>query len=102
MKILVCGGRDYFDSEYLFEVLDYIHNEIRITNVVNGAASGADLLSSDWANVNNIDSTEYPADWDHYGRAAGPIRNQEMVDKEKDIDFALVFPSAIVTGKQCY
>ena len=25
----------------------------------------------------------YPADWDKFGRAAGPIRNQQMLDEGK-------------------
>lgn len=99
-KILVCGGRKYEQADYLFQVLDYIHSNVSISCVINGAARGADSLSSDWARVNDIDYTEYPADWDHYGNSAGYIRNQKMVDEE-EIDFAIVFPGGSGTQDMC-
>ena len=33
----------------------------------------------------------YPAQWDVYGRRAGPIRNQEMIDEGKP-DGVVAFP----------
>lgn len=50
--------------------------------VVNGGAKGADRMSSVVAGWYGLKVREYPADWGRYGRGAGPIRNQEMLDKE--------------------
>jgi hypothetical protein len=50
---------------------------------VNGAQQGADTLSTQWAKANGIKFKEYPANWNQFGNGAGPIRNQEMLDKEK-------------------
>lgn len=51
MKILVCGARDYGDVELIHEIL----NRYRIDNpdslsIIEGGASGADLIASVWAN----------------------------------------------------
>lgn len=88
MKVLVCGGRDYSDSKRVASVL----SKLKITCLINGGARGADKLSSRWAKVNNIPYFEYPADWDKFGKKAGPIRNQEMLYENVDIGFAVAFP----------
>ena len=38
----------------------------------------------------------HPADWSTHGRAAGPIRNQQMVDRGADI--CLAFPTSSSIG----
>ncbi len=47
--VLVCGGRDYYDRDSLFGMLDRLHAEEPIGLIVNGGAAGADGLSSAWA-----------------------------------------------------
>jgi len=39
----------------------------------------------------------YPADWETYGRAAGPIRNQKMLDSEQ-INLCVAFPGGAGTA----
>lgn len=102
--ILVCGGRNFQDKEYLFSALDdlckergWVYPEDELGNclpnvvVVNGKAKGADLLSSDWAIINWCELKECPADWDKYGKAAGFIRNKQMLEEEKP-DLVVAFP----------
>ncbi len=50
------------------------------TLVVSGRAKGPDLLGETWAEANGIGIARFPAKWDLHGKAAGPIRNQEMGD----------------------
>ena len=59
-----------------------------ITEVVCGLAKGADTWGAEWARGLNIPVKEFPADWNKYGRAAGPIRNKQMADYA---DAAIVF-----------
>lgn len=76
MKILVCGGRDYQNYQRVCEVLDQL---MPITLVIHGAAKGADSLADRWARDREIPVQPVPADWDQYGKAAGHIRNAEML-----------------------
>jgi hypothetical protein len=48
---------------------------------MHGGARGADSLANDIA-LNDLKTCVlvFPAKWDEYGRAAGPLRNQEMLD----------------------
>ena len=62
-KILVFGGRNYTDSRRLFEELDQVALDIGVHCVVHGAAFGTDLLSEDWAKLNQIAYRGYPAPW---------------------------------------
>lgn len=87
MRLLVTGGRSYQDREYVWSTLD----SIRPTLVLCGGASGADRLASDWARAHNVPVEVFPADWKTHGRAAGPIRNQQMLDEGRP-DIVLAFP----------
>jgi len=90
MRVLVCGDRDYNDQDRLFAVLDELHLSKTITDVVHGAARGADMLAHEWAYARNIRMWPCPADWKRHGRAAGPIRNQRMLD-DHTIDLVVTF-----------
>ncbi|MCK1520245.1 DUF2493 domain-containing protein [Bradyrhizobium sp. 17] len=81
--VLVCGGRDYDDARSLGMVLDAAHSANPIECLVHGAARGADTLAADWALEHDVLCKAYPADWDRDGKAAGPIRNQRMLDLGK-------------------
>ena len=61
------------------------------TRVIQGGADGYDLCGELWAQAHNIPCDTYPADWRKHGRAAGPIRNQAMIDKGKP-NLAVQFP----------
>ena len=51
-----------------------------VTEVVSGTCYGIDELGEKWAEANGIPVKPFPAWWTKYGRAAGPIRNQQMAD----------------------
>jgi len=53
--------------------------------VIHGGAKGADTFAGDWAKSHDVPVTVYEADWSHYGKAAGPIRNNMMLDTKPDI-----------------
>lgn len=107
MRILVCGGRWFGempkgvpfgapewnehrrriaeDVALLKRVLDDVQD---ISVVIHGAANGADRHAKKWARAAKIPDEPYPANWypDGFGRldkAAGPIRNQRMLDEGK-------------------
>jgi hypothetical protein len=91
MKVLVCGGRTYAGKQRLFAVLDALHRERPITVVIHGGAPGADSLGGRWAGARGIPCKVYRADWKKHGKAAGFIRNREMmVDGQPDL--VVAFP----------
>jgi hypothetical protein len=49
--------------------------------IIHGDAQGADTLAKYWARHNHVPDVPFPADWTRYGLAAGPIRNQQMIDQ---------------------
>jgi hypothetical protein len=88
-RVLVYGGRDFDDTLAMQSMLEIwvIPGDV----VVHGGAPGADSLAGDIAGrILGLQVEVHPADWAKYGKAAGPIRNQEMLDS--GIDFALQFP----------
>jgi hypothetical protein len=90
--ILVCGGRDFNDVEFLSEHLDHLRDrpDINISMVVQGGAKGADLLAKQWALSRGIHCAQVDAMWDYYQKAAGYRRNSAMLEL-KPI-YAVAFP----------
>jgi len=82
-RIIVCGRRQYADRDRVFAVLDMLHAECPIVVVAHGGALGADRLAADWAMLRVVPTSAYIAQWERDGRAAGPIRNQRMLDEAK-------------------
>lgn len=105
-RILVCGGREFgslllpaweiseaertkivnkaeFEKQLCFRVLNAAKQKYDIECIIQGGAKGADRLGRVWAYENNIRCEEYRADWDRDKKAAGPIRNQRMLDEAK-------------------
>jgi hypothetical protein len=93
MKLIIAGGRDFDDYNLLTDVLSDLYEQLescnrgccsdfvwKIGEVVSGKASGADSLGERFAASAKIPVTEFPADWNKYGNAAGPIRNKQMGD----------------------
>jgi len=74
MKLIIAGGRDYKMTPDDWKKLD----EIPVTEVVSGCASGADKGGEYYAEQRGLLVAKFPADWNANGRAAGPIRNREM------------------------
>lgn len=91
MRVLVCGGRDFTDREYVYETLDAMHAKTPISCIIHGAARGADRLGRDWAVTRGVWETPFHADWKRLGLRAGPIRNRQMLVEGKP-DFVVAFP----------
>ena len=91
MRLLITGGRDYSDFQALCTTLDQIHKETPVTLLIHGGARGADSLAGAWAAFRQIPVRVFPANWDLHGKAAGHIRNQQMLT-EGHPDAYLAFP----------
>lgn len=93
MKILVCGGRKYSNTEKFFDVMmDHVAMfEPEHVTIISGMAKGADTLAANFAKNNGCKLLAFPAHWDKDGKAAGPIRNRRMLDEGKP-DLVIAFP----------
>lgn len=80
-RVVIAGCRDYTDYQEAKEYIDFCLSRIRKENhiiIVSGGASGADAMGERYADENGLAVERYPADWDQYGKSAGPIRNRQM------------------------
>ena len=91
MRVLVCGGRDYDDRDHIWNTLCALDNEKRIEVVIHGCATGADNQGMIWAQGLGRKHAPFAPDWHRYGKQAGPIRNQRMIDEGKP-DLVIAFP----------
>jgi hypothetical protein len=65
--------------------------------LIHGAARGADSLAAAWAHDCHVPQLGVRADWNKHGRAAGPIRNQIMLDEGKP-HLVIAFPGGTGTA----
>lgn len=107
MKILVCGGRNFADWDYLNDRLNSWLDSLLFKDVpelIHGGCKGADILAQKWADNEEgdgqISTRVFPADWSKNGLAAGPIRNQQMLDEGKP-DLVLAFAGGKGTDDMC-
>ena len=78
MKLLIAGSRT-ITEEYFNDCIKQIPIK-DIDLIITGGASGVDTFGYKWAKRNNIKTQVVYPDWKQYGKAAGPIRNKQMVD----------------------
>jgi hypothetical protein len=82
LVVLVTGCRDWTDYGSIRDALSETVEQIRPTEValIHGdCPTGADKIANDWAPSLGFSAHPMPADWAKHGKAAGPIRNREMV-----------------------
>lgn len=80
MRILVCGDRNWEDEKCIENALKkYPTNTI----LIHGNCRGADKLSGIVAKKLGMEVIPFPANWGRYGKGAGHVRNQQMLDEGK-------------------
>jgi hypothetical protein len=77
-RILICGSRDWDNHIPIMRVIRGLADGQ--TTIVHGGARGADLMAGELARLMGVPEEPHFADWKGKGRAAGPIRNREMLD----------------------
>lgn len=89
-RIIVAGGRDFDDYFLLKRALDDYLTCLKINNpdfryysdieIISGRAKGADRLGERYADDLNLRVACFEANWQKYGKVAGPMRNVEMAN----------------------
>lgn len=95
MKIVIAGSRDLgtykdergkriqkplSDCPWLEQAFNLCDWRERITEIVSGKAIGVDNLGEQLADKLGLEKAIFPAQWDKYGKRAGPLRNSDMAD----------------------
>lgn len=79
---MVTGSRDWTDEATIrkaFKPIRQKHHPDDVVLVSGACPTGADRICELIAHDNLWRVERHPADWERYGTAAGPIRNEEMV-----------------------
>lgn len=76
MKVIIAGGRNITDRTIVAKAIKGA--PFKITEVVSGKAKGVDAIGETYARALGLHVKAFPADWDQYGKGAGPIRNRQM------------------------
>lgn len=102
--ILVTGSRDYESQDDVWYALNLRLAEHGPFVLKHGAAPGADFLAHHWwiliGQHAGVVEDQHPADWAEYGKAAGFIRNKEMIDGGADEVLAFFQVGATNKGTQ--
>jgi len=97
MRVLVCGSREWANGEAMLRRLQTLEAHDKVV-IIEGEARGADLMAKGIAKYFGWEVLPFPADWDKYHRAAGPIRNQQMLVEGRP-DLVLAFHADLEHSK---
>lgn len=93
MKVVVTGGRDkndYNSHRMVRAVLDTLSHTTEVH--VGDCSTGIDKIATDYCERNDMLGAIHQADWDRHGKAAGPIRNREMLEDAGKDAIVIAFP----------
>lgn len=84
LKLIINGSRSFHNYYQMKTILKKYLIEHKVNpaqiEVISGGAKGADQLAIELANEYQLQLKVMNADWDTYGKRAGLIRNQAMLD----------------------
>ena len=99
-RVIIAGSRGFDDYAVLQTVCDNFLSPKKQTHnivIVSGTAKGADSLGEQYARERGYTVERFPANWQQYGKAAGPIRNRQMAN---NADAIIAFWDGHSTGTQ--
>lgn len=86
MKLVIAGSRTFnLSTTDLWSILIMANMDRRVTTIISGGAPGIDSTARQMAIEYKINRSEYSADWDNYGLAAGPMRNRRMATEGDEL-----------------
>ena len=102
MKLAIVGSRNYSNYTQACQQIDialsqWSKSPSDVTEVVSGGAAGADKMAERWARERGIPVKVFKPDWDKHGKAAGPLRNQSIIEYATHV---VAFPSREGRGTQ--
>lgn len=96
----MCGDRNWTNAVAIIREVDTLIAEHGADNlvIIEGEARGADKIARRAAVARRVEVDRYPAEWEKFGRAAGPIRNRQMLVEGKP-DLVIAFHENIDESK---
>jgi YspA, cpYpsA-related SLOG family len=96
VRLLVCGGRKLNPLKVSIFLYDYCrklltNEEKSVMTIIHGDAQGADKGAHYFAEAMGLKELSFPANWEKYGKSAGPKRNRQMLE-EASPDLVIAFP----------
>jgi hypothetical protein len=76
--LIVAGPRDYFNREVITDALVDCICDIQPSKIITGDARGVDQIVAELCYDSGMKYEQFPAQWDKYGKSAGPRRNWNM------------------------
>lgn len=102
MRLVVFGDRNWDNPERVETCIIAMWDQFAIYDdeflVISGGARGADTHARLACEKHGFIFLEFSAQWDKFGRAAGVIRNQQMIDEGRP-DQGLAFHKDISKSK---
>ena len=97
MRVLVCGGRDNHDEDYVAKTLDrLLAARGPFERLIHGDARGVDRMAGKWARDHGVLEWDFLPEWHHVEHADGESRNQRML-AEGAPDLVVAFPGGVGT-----
>ena len=92
MRVLVCGGRDNHDEDYVHRTLDrLLAARGPFERVIHGDARGIDRMAGKWARDHGILEWDFLPEWHRVDAHDGLSRNQRMIAAGAP-DLVVAFP----------
>ena len=104
VRILICGGRHFEEYNFFEACVDsFLENhdfDYTALELVSGGCIGTDKLAERFAVEHGCVIKVFPANWKQYGKAAGPIRNKQMIEyiNQAEQKFVIAFTSVNSKG----
>lgn len=93
MKVIICGSRNWQEQAVITHVVyETVRGLVEAhgadLTILHGAARGVDSIAATYAEKLGVTTKSFPARWLKHGKAAGPIRNREMLAEQPDVVYA--------------
>lgn len=92
IRVIISGSRNFSDDDLFDNSLRNILSGVNPNNleIISGGCTGADAMAEDYAERFGLKFAEFPAYWTKYGKAAGPMRNEQMAKYAADADCGML------------
>lgn len=96
-RLAIVGSRNFQDYLRASSIFEKYFVQEGVNEIISGGAYGADDIARQLAENFGIKYQVFPADWSKYGKKAGVMRNEQII---QNCDFLLAFWDGKSKGTQ--